>query len=80
MNGIATQSPGGAKVRHAGENRHPGDGQRPSYRWKTVSRLRGLGMDPGFHRGDDNAWIPAFAGMTEGKVDCQSTLLEPLGF
>jgi len=38
---------------------HPGDGQRPSYRWKTVSRLRGWGMDPGFHRGDDNA------GMTE---------------
>ena len=29
---------------------HPGDGQRPSYRWKTVSRLRG--------------WTPVFTGVT----------------
>ena len=46
------------KVRHAGERRHPGDGQRPSYRWKTVSRTRGL--DPGFHRGDEkrvDSWL-----------------------
>jgi hypothetical protein len=34
-----------------------GDGQRLSYRWKTVSRTWGL--DPGFHRGDEIAWIPA---------------------
>jgi len=38
------------------------------------------GMDPGFHRGDDKAWIPAFAGKTEGAVDFESTLSEPLGF
>ena len=31
---------------------HPGDGQRPSYRWKTVSRLRGWG------------WTPVFTGVT----------------
>jgi hypothetical protein len=24
-----------------------------------------MGMDPGFHRGDDKAWITAFAGMTK---------------
>jgi len=48
----------GFKIRHAGpstvhminSNRHPGDGQRPSYRWKTVSRWM-VGL--------------AFAGMTE---------------
>jgi len=25
-------------------------------------------------------WIPVFTGMTEGNVDSESTLLEPLGF
>ncbi len=29
-------------------------------------QVTGMGMDPGFHRGDDKAWIPAFAGMTVG--------------
>jgi|GEM_PF-6826878 len=33
-----------------------------------------MGMDPGFHRGDDKAWIPAFARRTEWTVDFQSTL------
>ena len=26
-------------------------------------RYPGMGMDPGFHRGDDKDWIPAFAGI-----------------
>jgi len=43
-------------------------------------QVKGMGMDPGFHRGDDKAWIPAFAGKTEGAVDFESTLLESLGF
>ena len=38
-------------VRHTVEKRYP---------------VIGLGMDPGFHRGDDIAWIPACTGMTEG--------------
>ena len=33
-----------------------------------------MGMDPGFHRGDDKA------GMTEGAVDFRSTNSEPLRF
>jgi hypothetical protein len=62
------------KIRHAGERRHPGYGQCPSYRWKTVSRLiKRMGMDPGFHRGDDKA------AMTGTSVDFQSTNAEPLG-
>jgi hypothetical protein len=43
---------GEMKIRHAGEYRHPGNGRRPSYRWKTVSRLRGWG------------WTPVFTGVT----------------
>ena len=39
-------------VRHTVGKRYPGYGE---------------GMDPGFHRGDDKAWIPAFAGMTEAR-------------
>jgi hypothetical protein len=35
---IAACHPAKRNVRHAGERRHPGDGQCPSYRWKTVSR------------------------------------------
>jgi hypothetical protein len=55
---------GEVKVRHAGERLHQCDGQCPSYRWKTVSRLiKGMGMDPGFHRGDDKA------GMNEAQMD-----------
>ena len=46
-----------SEVCDAGECRHPGDGQGPSYRWKTVSSLKD-GMDPGFHRGDDKARLP----------------------
>jgi hypothetical protein len=42
---------------------------------KTGIQVKGMGMDPGFHRGDDKAWIPAphrvrgkiCAGMTEGE-------------
>jgi hypothetical protein len=37
-------------------------------------QVKGMGMDPGFHRGDDKAR------MTEGNVDFRSTFLEPLGF
>ena len=36
-------------------------------------QVKGMGMDPGFHRGDDRP------GMTEKKVDFQSTLSESLG-
>ncbi len=40
-------------------------------------QVEGMGMDPGFHRGDDKVWIPAlrlrsghaFTGMTDGAVD-----------
>ena len=68
-----------SSTRHSRARGNPGDGQRPSYRWKTVSRLRG-GVDPGFHRGDDKAWIPAlrpssghaFAGMTEPRRPLRS--------
>jgi len=28
--------------------------------------IQAFGMDPGFHRGDDNTWIIC-AGMTEGE-------------
>jgi hypothetical protein len=34
-------------------------------------------MDPGFHRGDDEAWIPVSAGMTEIRVDFHSKNSEP---
>jgi hypothetical protein len=27
-----------------------------------------MGMDPGFHRGDDNPGIPVCAGMTDGRT------------
>jgi hypothetical protein len=37
-------------------------------------------MDPGYHWGDDKAWIPAFAGKTDGSVDLQSKLSKLLGF
>ena len=37
-------------------------------------QVKGMGMDPGFHRGDKKA------GMTEGAVDFQSTLSRSLGF
>src|SRR4029077_3274377 len=43
-------SPSTALRIHPG--RHPDDGERPSYRWKTVSRLRGWG------------WTPVFTGVT----------------
>ena len=36
-------------------------------------QVKGMGMDPGFHRGDDKA------GMTGKRVDFQSTNSEPLG-
>jgi hypothetical protein len=36
-------------------------------------QVKGMGMDPGFHRGDDKA------GMTGIRVDFQSTNSEPLG-
>jgi hypothetical protein len=36
-------------------------------------------MDPGFHRGDDKAWIPFSTGMTGLRVDFQSTNSEPIG-
>jgi len=52
---------GHGKIRHTGGNRHPGDGQRPSYRWKTVSRWMVRGAPA------DEDWIPAGAGMTESK-------------
>ena len=50
---------------------------------KAGTQVKGMGMDPGFHRGDDKAWIPvlrprsghAFAGKTDGAVDFQSTCL-----
>jgi hypothetical protein len=41
-----------SEVRHAGERLHPGDGQGPSYRWKTVSSLKRTG------------WTPVFTGVT----------------
>jgi len=34
---------------------------------KNGIQILGMGMDPGVHRGDDKAQIPAFAGMTEEK-------------
>jgi hypothetical protein len=37
-------------VRHTVGKRYPGQGE---------------GLDPGFHRGDDKIWMPAFAGMTD---------------
>jgi hypothetical protein len=38
-------------------------------------QVKGMGMDPGFHRGDDNA------GMTgRAKVDFESTPTKSLGF
>ena len=57
------------------------DELQPASRWRTASviplengiQVKGMGMDPGFHRGDDKA------GMTEKKVDFQSTNLERLG-
>ena len=42
---------GEVKVCHAGGCRHPGDGQSPSYRWKTVSRLEGDWDGPRFSPG-----------------------------
>ena len=30
-------------------------------------RYPGMGMDPGFHRGDDKDWIPAFAGIAKAR-------------
>ena len=41
-------------TRHSRARGNPGDGQSPSYRWKTVSRLRGWG------------WTPVFTGVTQG--------------
>ena len=41
--------------------------------------LKGMGWTPGFHRGDNKAWIPAFAGKTDGAVDFQSILSKSLG-
>jgi hypothetical protein len=35
-------------------------------------QVKGMGMDPGFHRGDDKA------GMTEERVECESIKSEPL--
>jgi hypothetical protein len=49
---------GEVKVRHAGERRHPGDGQASVIPLKNGIQVKGMGMDPGFHRGDDKAWIP----------------------
>jgi hypothetical protein len=37
-------------------------------------QVKGMGMDPGFHRGDDKT------GKTEGAVEVQSTLSKSLGF
>jgi hypothetical protein len=37
-------------------------------------QVRGMGMDPGFHRGDDKE------GKTEGAVDFESILSKFLGF
>jgi hypothetical protein len=47
---------------------------------KNGIQVKGMGMDPGFHRGDDKAWIPAFAGKTDGAVDFQSILSKSFGF
>jgi hypothetical protein len=43
---------GEVKVRHAGERR------QSVIPVKNGLQVKGMGMDPGFHRGDDNAWIP----------------------
>ena len=37
-------------------------------------QVKGMGMDPGFHRGDDKS------GMTDKKVDFESTPTKSLGF
>ena len=44
-------APWRSEVRHAGERRHPGDGQGPSYRWETVSSLKRTGWTPVFTGG-----------------------------
>ena len=57
------------EVDHAGPStglrinfrRHPGDGQVIPL--ENGIQVNGLGMDPGFHRGDDKA------GMTEISID-----------
>ena len=33
----------------------------------TVGKRYPGGMDPGFHRGDDKDWIPAFAGIAKAR-------------
>ena len=51
-------------------------------------QVKGMGMDPGFHRGDDKAWVPAlrpcsghaFTGKTEGAVDFSRLLAEGSSF
>jgi hypothetical protein len=51
---------------------------------KNGIQVKGMGMDPGFHRGDDKVWIPAlrlgsghaFAEKPKG----QSTLSKSFGF
>ena len=32
---------------------------------KNDIQVKGTGMDPGLHRGDDNPWIPVVTGMTD---------------
>src|SRR4030095_718403 len=69
--GENTSRAGEVRVRHAGSSmglrinsrRHPGDGQRPSYRWTVGKR----------YPGDDKT------GMTGRRVDFRSTNSEPLG-
>ena len=49
--------------------------------YSDTGRYPGWGMDPGFHRGDDKAWIPASAGMTKRKVEnLQSRFKNPLNY
>jgi hypothetical protein len=53
---------------------------KPAFGW-TASviplengiQVKGMGMDPGFHRGDDKAGKP------EKEVDFESTFLKPFG-
>jgi hypothetical protein len=46
-----------------------------SVRHTVGKRYPGHGLDPGFHRGDEPAWIPAGAGMTEAVV--KSLIVSP---
>jgi hypothetical protein len=90
VSGIAeiSRPSGEAKICHArpstaltiDSSGHPGAGQPSVIPLENGIQVNGMGMDPGFHRGDDKAWIPAFAGKTERAVDFQSTLSKTLGF